>query len=138
MAFRKSTLGVDFPFRDSEKGDFLRMTTTPEEEIKADLIHLLLTRKGSRYMLPSFGTNLYQYIFENLTDETLGKIENEINDAVEKFIPNLKIDTITILKFGDEGFDLSGDSESHAIKIRLGYSIQQKSFEFNDNITIGF
>ena len=70
------------------------------------LIHLLLTRKGSRYFLPDFGTNLYQYIFEPLDEITLGKIESEIQDAVEKYIPNLKLNdviiSLSVSKYGKE------------------------------------
>ena len=35
--------GIDFPFRDSQIGDFVKMTETPEREVRANLIHLLLT-----------------------------------------------------------------------------------------------
>ena len=58
------TYGINFPFRDSRKGYYLDLTETENAEIKADLLHLLLTRKGSRYYLPDFGTRLYEYIFE--------------------------------------------------------------------------
>lgn len=136
MAFRKATIGINFPFKDSENGDYLKLTTTPEEEIRSDLIHLLLTKKGSRYMLPDFGTNLYQYIFEPLDEVTMSKIENEIHDAVEKYIPNLKVNKIILLKFGDDGFDISGNADSSTIKIKLDYDIQQRTFEFSDSITI--
>ena len=40
------TYGINFPFRDSLRGDYLQLTELESEEIKADLIHLLLTRKG--------------------------------------------------------------------------------------------
>ena len=138
MAFRQKTIGVAFPFQDSENGDYFQLTKTPEAEIRSDLIHLLLTKKGSRYMLPEFGTNLYQYIFEPLDSITTGKIENDIHDAVEKYIPSLKVNKIIILKFGDDGFDISGDTAIHTIKIKLDYSITQRTFEFVDSVTIGF
>ena len=35
----RETFGIDFPFQDSVFGDYLKMTETPEQEIKADLIH---------------------------------------------------------------------------------------------------
>ena len=59
-----TTYGIDYPFRDSAIGNYVQMTGTPEREVRADLIHLLLTRKGSRYFLPDFGTRLYEFIFE--------------------------------------------------------------------------
>ena len=90
----RETFGIDFPFQDSVYGDYLKMTETPEDEIKASLIHLLLTRKGSRYFLPDFGTSLYEYIFEPLDAPTFAAIEAEIREQVIKYIPNLKITNI--------------------------------------------
>ena len=31
----RETFGIDFPFQDSVYGDYLKMTETPEDEIKA-------------------------------------------------------------------------------------------------------
>ena len=78
MAIGKTTFGINFPFTDSGRGDYLKLTTNASDQIKSDLIHLLLTRKGTRYFMPDFGTNLYQYLFENIDDVVIGKIENEI------------------------------------------------------------
>ena len=83
--------GIDFPFRDSLEGHYLKMTTTPEREVRADLIHLLLTKKGSRYFLPDFGTRLYQFIFDQNDMVTFGLIEDEIRESVKKYIPNLDL-----------------------------------------------
>ena len=84
------TYGITFPFRDSFDGKYLDLTEYAQEEIRTDLIHLLLTRKGSRYFLPDFGTRLYEYIFEPLDGPTFNQIEAEIRDSVEKYIPNLE------------------------------------------------
>ena len=58
------TYGITFPFRDSFNGKYLDLTDYASEEVRTNLIHLLLTRKGSRYYLPDFGSRLYEYIFE--------------------------------------------------------------------------
>ena len=50
------TYGITFPFTDSFNGQYLDLTDYAKEEVRTDLIHLLLTRKGSRYFLPDFGT----------------------------------------------------------------------------------
>ena len=60
-----ATYGIDFPFRDSLEGKFLKMTGSPEVEIRANLIHLLLTKRGSRYFLPEFGTNWSHFFSHN-------------------------------------------------------------------------
>jgi len=94
------TYGIDFPFRDSQKGDFLSMTEIPEKEVRANLVHLLLTKKGSRYFLPDFGTRIYEYIFDQNDIITFNSIEEEIRDGVKKYIPNLDINSIDIMSAG--------------------------------------
>ena len=84
-----TTYGLNFPFRDSSRGDYLQLTQFEAQEIKADLIHLLLTRKGSRYFLPTFGTRLYEFVFEPFDGLTFDAIESDIRDAVANFMPNL-------------------------------------------------
>ena len=136
MNIRKTTYGVNFPFLDGVNGDFLRLTETPELEVKSNLIHLLLTRKGSRYYLPDFGTNLYQYIFEPLDDITMGKIEDEIIDAVEKYIPNLTINKIVIQKFFDDIEYVDDDQLQHTIKINLDYTVNSRTFQSSGTVTL--
>lgn len=104
--------GIDFPFSDSLEGKFLKMTPTPEREIRANLIHLLLTRKGSRYFLPDFGTRLYQYIFDQNDAVTYGLIESEIRDSVKKYIPNLDITSINITSAEDDPNQFISPSEN--------------------------
>ena len=108
------TYGINFPFRDSFDGRFLDLSSTIEEEIRTDLIHLLLTRKGTRYFLPDFGTRLLEYIFEPLDGPTFSEIESEIRDSVSKYVPNLVITNIAVYDASTEEDDpnvtvISGD-----------------------------
>ena len=48
------TYGIDFPFQDSELGYYLRLTETPEEEIKADLIHLIINSQRKSLFFTRF------------------------------------------------------------------------------------
>ncbi len=73
-----TTYGINFPFRNSLTGDYLELTNTANQEIRADLINLLLTRKGSRYFLPDFGTRLYEFLFEPFDGLTFDAIESDI------------------------------------------------------------
>ena len=136
MAIKKQTFGIDFPFVNSNSGDYVGLTTIPESEFNAMLIHLLLTKKGSIYFLPDFGTNLYQYIFEPLDDITLGKIEGEIQDAVEKYIPNLKLNDVIITRVGDEEQYKNDTDREHQIRINLDYTITTKTFQTSDKLAI--
>jgi phage baseplate assembly protein W len=146
-----ATYGIDFPFRDSLEGKFLKMTGTPEREIRADLIHLLLTKKGSRYFLPDFGTRLYQYIFDQNDAVTFGLIESEIRDSVKKYIPNLDLTSIVVVSAEDDPdqtvspqenednrlFRVSGYSEKpHTAVVKIEYTVNNGAFTSSDFIIL--
>jgi phage baseplate assembly protein W len=90
------TYGINFPFRQSLNGKYLSLSEDTDQEIRSNLIHLLLTRKGYRYFLPDFGTRLYEYIFEPLDGETFDAIKQEIIEAVNIYIPKLVIEDIVV------------------------------------------
>ena len=149
------TYGINFPFRDSKKGDYLQLTEFESQEIKADLIHLLLTRKGTRYYLPEFGTRLYEFLFEPFDGLTFNAIESDIRDAVSQFMPNLLLNNITITPADPQeevdiatGQNVIGSSESsiyrfpgkgtseYTAKIRIDYSNNRSTFAQSDFVII--
>jgi len=145
------TYGIDFPFRDSTTGDFVQMTETSEREVRANLIHLILTRKGSRYYLPDFGTRLYEFIFEPNDQSTWNLIESEIRDAIKNFIPNLDINSITVKSAEDETnkiispnilederlFRVSDAStEPYTAVVKIDYTVNNGAFSSSDFIII--
>lgn len=120
-------INIDFPFKDSPKGFFLNLNDNDQRAIKADLMHLLLTRKGQRLYNPNFGTDLLKFIFEPNDNQTLEEIKEEVNASVKKYIPNLIIKNINVTP--------SEDSE-YAATIRLDYAITDDVFEINDFVII--
>jgi phage baseplate assembly protein W len=143
--------GIDFPFRDSLEGHYLKMTTTPEREVRADLIHLLLTKKGSRYFLPDFGTRLYQFIFDQNDMVTFGLIEDEIRESVRRFIPNLDLTKIEVISAEDDPdqtrtfsqdederlFRVSDDStKPHTAVVKIEYTVNNGAFTTSDFIIL--
>ena len=144
------TFGINFPFMDSNKGDFVRMTETPEQEIRSNLIHLLLTRRGSRYYMPDFGTRLYEYIFSPNDSVTYSLIEEEVTEGVKKYIPNLQINKITITDASeDDGSTSSNEDEDERLfrvsdsstkeytaKVKIDYTTSIGAFETSDFIII--
>ena len=150
-----TTYGINFPFRDSSRGDYLQLTQFEAQEIKADLIHLLLTRKGSRYFLPTFGTRLYEFVFEPFDGLTFDAIESDIRDAVGVFMPNLLLNNITITPADPQeevdiatGQNLAGTSESpiyrfpgkgtsdYTAKVKIDYSTDKNTFAQSDFVII--
>jgi phage baseplate assembly protein W len=145
------TYGINFPFRESYVGKYLDISDTTEEEVRSNLIHLLLTRKGFRYYLPDFGTRLYEYIFEPLDGPTFSEIEGEIRDSVEKYMPGVLITNISITDAslgeedkgtfinpdGEREFKVQGISEKeHTAKIKIEYKVTNQAFESSDFVII--
>lgn len=146
-----ATYGIDFPFNDSPTGDYLKMTTTPEREVRADLIHLLLTRKGSRYFMPDFGTRLYEYIFDQNDSISFSLIEDEIRESIKKYTPNLDINSIIVMSAEDDPDDTttftedederlfrasSSSTKPYTAKVKIDYTVNNGAFSSSDFIII--
>jgi phage baseplate assembly protein W len=123
----KTYININYPFKDSNTGFFLDLNSDDQNAIKADLLHLILTRKGQRLYNPDFGTDLLRYIFEPNDSLTLSKITEEITTVVKKYLPNLQINEITV--------DGTDESEYAAV-VRLDYTITDDVFETTDFVII--
>ena len=145
------TYGISFPFVDSFTGRYLDVTNSTEAETRTSLVHLILTRKGSRYFLPNFGTRLYEYIFEPFDGPTFSDIESEIRDTVRTYMPNLQITNITVEpgsagledkgytvnQYGEREFSVPNISQlEHTAKIKIDYRVTDSAFESSDFIII--
>ena len=119
-------ININFPFQTSPIGDFLRVNATTRNAIKADITHLLLTRKGDRLYNPEFGSGLYSYLFEQIDETTISDVKNELEVSIGKYIPNVTINEIIITPNPDE----------NNIKVNLDYAVNSASFQENDNIEI--
>ena len=84
-----TTFGVIYPFRESTSGTYFKLSEFPSDEIRSNLLHLILTRRGSRYYLPDFGTRIYEFIFEPMDGLSFEAIKADIRQAVDEFLPNL-------------------------------------------------
>jgi len=141
--------GIKFPFSQSNEGFFLGLNANPDSEVRSNLMHLILTQKGSRYFLPDFGTNLMRYLFEPLDEGTISSIDTEIRKSVAKFIPNLVINKIEIKNMDevreedkvligeDNSFSFAGEKEQeYTVRIRIDYSIGSSVFETKDFVIL--
>lgn len=146
-----NNFGINFPFSDSKDGRYLDLTSTTSEEVRASLIHLLLTRKGSRYYLPDFGTRLYDYIFDQMDNSTYQKIQNEVNESVKTYLPKLTINSITVTPYLETeespgefvtGLDerlyriASKGTEEYTVKLRIDYTNNISQFGERDFVII--
>lgn len=79
-------IGVAFPF--NADGIF-NQTFTQKEQVKSNLINVLLTEPGERVNLPDFGVGLKNLLFETTIDTA--KLEARIDNQVQIYIPEITL-----------------------------------------------
>lgn len=111
-------IGVLLPFN-NPKGIF-KLGYTNEEQVFSNLKNLLLTAKGERYMLPTFGTNIRTILFENISTEEdfFNSLKEEITSAINEWMPYISISKLEV-KLADD----QDDQKDHAIKIVLNVQV---------------
>jgi len=109
-------VGISVPF-DGPTG--INTTYTTTDTIKSNLINFLLTGKRERVMNPNFGSGLREILFEQLTGETIGVIDDLIKNGVEQFFPQVIIESLNI----------EPDEYNQTINIYLKYTIINTNIE---------
>jgi len=109
----KVAVGVTFPFDGTA---VFNSSFSTKEQVKSNLINLLLTSPGERLMNPTFGIGIRQYLFEQYIDKE--QIKNKIEDGVQLNIPEIEIDDIFIKR---DSFDSTSDP--HTVKMSLYYKV---------------
>jgi phage baseplate assembly protein W len=87
-------IGVSLPF--NGPGVF-KSTYTTKDQIKSNLINLLLTDTGERVMNPNFGTNLKRFLFEGITDNNLETLKDNILNSILSYISEITVTNITLV-----------------------------------------
>ena len=120
-------INIDYPFKNSTNGFFIKLNDNDQRAIKADLMHLLLTRRGQRLYNPDFGTNILKYIFEPNDSLTWDSVKDEVIGSIKKYLPKLNVTDITVTQ---------SELNDYAATIRLEYTITDDVFEISDSVTV--
>lgn len=120
---KNTAVGIKLPF--NNPGVFVSTFST-KEQIKYNMINLILTSKGERVNNPRFGTNLRSSLFEQITKNTIENIKEDIINSVETYIPEVEIEQI----------EISQDSNPNAMLVEIEYKISISGQ--TDSITVNF
>ncbi len=101
-------VGVSVPFDGS--GVF-NSTYTTQEQMKSNMLNVLLTEPGERVFKPDFGVGLRNYLFESFTDTK--SLEDRINDQVEIHVPQVELTNVKLQK----------DPNSHELNVSIFYKV---------------
>ncbi len=86
-----------------------------DEELAESIQLIIGTALGERPMRPEFGCGVHDYIFEAVDAYTVGRLEHEIREALERWEPRIEV--------LDVDFDFSG-TERGELLIDIGYRLR--------------
>ena len=90
-------IGIDLPIRKgNDKDGYFATTSTTIEAVKNNIRNLLNTNQGERLFQPNLGINLRQYLFSQITDETLISIQDSITSTFSFWLPFVNIQNISL------------------------------------------
>lgn len=112
-------IGIDLP-TNSKQGALFQLNYLTIDQMVANAKNLLLTNHGERPMLPTFGCNLRNVLFENATDDLVVLIEDTIRENFEIWLPYIFINELIV-----DAPDLS----PNRINIKMSISLVGNQFD---------
>jgi uncharacterized protein len=91
-------IGVSLPF---DGPGVFKSTFTTKDQIKSNLVNLLLTDVGERVMNPNFGCNLRRFLFEGITENNIDNLKENLNNSIAVFVPEISVTDITVVSNND-------------------------------------
>ena len=95
------------------------------EDINQSLNILLSTSLGERVMQPRYGCNLHDYLFEPLSSDVIGYIQDLVENAILSYEPRILAERVTVTSA--DSFDII----EGRFTIEILYSIPGTNSRFN-------
>ena len=114
-------IGVSLPFNRP-----FNSTYTTKDQIKSNLVNLILTNTGERIMNPTFGTGLKRFIFEGITDSNIQNIKLNLTNQIGIFIPEITVTDINVVP----------DEDNNLVDMTIVYFINIS--QTPDQVTVQF
>ena len=103
----KKALGLRLPFATVGSPFILNYTT--KDQIKSNLINVILTNPGERFNEPLFGVGIYDQLFkQEINSETL---KSRIQNQTKLFIPEIEVENLDI------------NQKEHTVYIKVIYKL---------------
>jgi phage baseplate assembly protein W len=117
-------IGVSLPFSKP-----FTSTYTTKDQIKSNLINLLLTEVGERVMNPNFGCELRRFLFEGITDFNTEELSASLRNSISVFVPEITVTNIEVAP-------TSSTNISNTINLTISYYLNIS--QTPDQITVQF
>ncbi len=113
-------LGLPYPTTKNPQGYWYSQSGI--DQIKSDMLTLLLTNPGERVMLPNFGTPLRQILFDQNDGATARKARQMIINSLRQWEPRVAITQVEVSSQVDRNSLNASDNltqEEHILFIRI-------------------
>lgn len=94
-------IGITFPLRDGNVGYF-EQSTDSYTAYRMNITNLLRTKQGERRMNPTFGSRLWNAVFEQNDEFIAKKVESIIREDVTQWIPGITIKSVDVKYLNDD------------------------------------
>jgi phage baseplate assembly protein W len=106
------TIGVALPL---DSTNVFQGTPTTREQVKTNLLNLILTEKGERLMHPNYGLGVKNLLFESGVDTE--QLKENVHSQIMMYIPEVELmDT-----------EISTSRDQHTIQIKITYNIKDSA-----------
>ena len=117
----RTYVGLSFPLRADNNNNFA-LTRNSIQQATHNLRNLLLTHPGERVGNPEFGSRLRELCFEQRDDQLPERLEEEIIDAVQTWLPYINIVDIATLTDKSEPNNIF-------VKIKFSTTLNKDTFQ---------
>lgn len=126
-------IGITVPIQNGNSGYFAQSFDTLSQT-KANIINLLNTRQGERRMQPTFGSRLWNLVFEQNVDTLREQAVQIVSEDIATWIPNVTvIDASADLLKSDQSRD---DRDIYRLNIAVTFMVNMTKQKDTVMVTI--
>lgn len=100
-------------------GSLFKQSYTTEEQALSNFRNLLMTRLGERYMQPTFGTRIQDFVFEQNTELFREELQASIEDAIKFWLPYIEPKRIDVIE----------DVANYSVSVRIRFTVRNSDAE---------
>ena len=119
-------IGPKLPLTYDKKHGPYGLIVDPREEIKQNLLNIILTNPGERVMDSNFGVGIKGFLFENFTSDIVSRIKERVYNQVAKYLPTVIVNNI----------DIGFDEEQNLLNLKLVFFIPALATVDDLNISV--
>ena len=122
-----STIGLTLPIERGNSGYF-QQSYDSLTQIRSNLLNFFLTRPSERRFNPEFGTRLYNFLFEQRTEDFEDILKNIIKEDIQTWFPNVFVNQV-FLDISSAQKD--NDINNYIIRVNVQFTFNKQTSSFS-------